>query len=154
MSIRIITNSPEETLNIASVLASNLSGGEVIALIGDLGAGKTVFVKGIAKGMGIQGYDYVNSPTFVVVKEYKGPIDLYHFDVYRLNESSFCDTLDYKRYFYGSGITVIEWADKIREELPEEYLKVEIEYKGKNERGILFSPFGNKYKNIIKKLKV
>ena len=83
------------------------------------------------------------------MKEYHGRKDLYHFDVYRLEEQSFRDTLDYKIYFYGEGVTVIEWADKIIEELPEEYLEVRIENKGMEQRKLFFRGVGQKYSTII-----
>jgi tRNA threonylcarbamoyladenosine biosynthesis protein TsaE len=151
--LEIITHSPEGTIKVASDLAEKLEKGSIIALTGELGAGKTVFVKGLAKGLGIADYDYVNSPTFVIVKEYTGKIDLYHFDVYRLEEQNFCDTLDYRRYFYGNGITVIEWADKIIDELPEEYMEVKIEHKGERQRKISFQGIGHRYDEILEKIK-
>ena len=150
---KIITYSPKETIDLAAGLAGKLNGGDIIALIGGLGAGKTVFVKGIAKGLGVADHDYVNSPTFVIVKEYQGKKELYHFDVYRLEEQSFCDTMDYKKYFYGEGITVVEWADKIIDELPEDYLEVRIEHKGIEAREITLRPIGDKYRKFVEGLK-
>ncbi|MFH1847134.1 MAG: tRNA (adenosine(37)-N6)-threonylcarbamoyltransferase complex ATPase subunit type 1 TsaE [Candidatus Omnitrophota bacterium] len=148
----ITTYSPEETIEIAASLAKKLNKGSFVALIGDLGTGKTMFVKGLAKGLGIAEYSYVNSPSFVIVKEYKGEKDLYHFDVYRLGGQSFCDTLDYEKYFYGRGITVVEWADKVRDILPEEYLEVRIEYGDDSERKFYFKAFGEKFEEVIEEL--
>lgn len=132
----ILTDSAEKTMEFASFLARGLKPGDIVALVGELGTGKTVFVKGLAKGLGVREHEYVNSPTFVIVKEYRGRVDLYHFDVYRLDEKSFCDTMDYERYFYGQGVTVIEWADKVASELPEKYLEVKIEHAGGDKRKI------------------
>ncbi|NQT32179.1 MAG: tRNA (adenosine(37)-N6)-threonylcarbamoyltransferase complex ATPase subunit type 1 TsaE [Candidatus Omnitrophica bacterium] len=148
----ITTHSPEETIELASSITSGLTSGDLIALVGDLGSGKTVFVKGLAKGMGIEKYLYVNSPSFVILKEYHGRKDLYHFDVYRLTDEAFSDTLDYKRYFYGGGITVIEWADKVRDILPEEYLEVNIEYGPSSERKFNFRSVGPRYEGIVERL--
>jgi tRNA threonylcarbamoyladenosine biosynthesis protein TsaE len=148
MSKNITTNSPEETIEVAARIAQQLSPGDFIALKGDLGAGKTVFTKGLAKGLGVKDYRYVNSPTFIILKEYSGDIDLYHFDVYRLDEQSFANTIDYKKYFYGKGITVVEWADKIPDELPEECLEITISLKTSDSRDLRIKAYGKKYENI------
>ncbi|MDP8258040.1 MAG: tRNA (adenosine(37)-N6)-threonylcarbamoyltransferase complex ATPase subunit type 1 TsaE [Candidatus Aadella gelida] len=130
----IITNSPEETVELGNEIAKKLAKGDLVALCGDLGAGKTMFVKGLAKGLGVEDYLHVNSPSFVILKEYSGRMRLYHFDVYRLQEESFAQTLDYRQYFYGNGITVVEWANKIEELLPDEYVRIEAEHIGPEKR--------------------
>ena len=99
MTKTVTTRSPEETIKLASRIAEHLKETDFVALVGELGTGKTMFVKGLAKGLGIEGYSYVNSPSFVILKEYHGSKDLFHFDVYRLDQKSFCDTLDYEKYF-------------------------------------------------------
>ncbi len=133
----------------SSRLAGKLTGGDCIALVGELGTGKTMFVKGLAKGLGVEDYLYVNSPSFVVLKEYHGEKDLYHFDVYRLDPESFCETLDYERYFYGDGITVIEWADKIMDVLPEDHLEVGIFYADGTERRFEFRAKSERFRRIV-----
>ena len=111
--MRYTTNSPEETLNLGYRFGKKLKSGAVVALIGELGTGKTLFTKGIAKALGVKEYEYVNSPSFVIVKEYKPKkIPLYHFDLYRLKEARDLDTVGYEEYFYSDGITVVEWADR------------------------------------------
>jgi len=145
---KMITHSPEETMDLAERIAGELRPGDFIALEGDLGAGKTVFVKGVARGLGIADHLYVNSPSFVVMKEYHGVMDLYHFDVYRLDPESFCDTLDYERYFYGDGVTVVEWADKIRDILPDEYLEIMIRHRSPEEREFDIRAIGNRFEKI------
>jgi len=148
----LITRSPEETIEKAALVAGRLKAGDLVALIGELGTGKTQFVKGLAKGFGLKGYLYVNSPSFVVMKEYHASVDLYHFDVYRLEEGSFCDTLDYKTYFYGEGVSVVEWADKIRALLPEEYLEVRISHTQEEERRFEFLPKGERFEKVLEVL--
>jgi len=148
----IRTNSPEETLRLGSRLAENLNEGDIVALVGDLGSGKTVFVKGIAMGLGIEDPLYVNSPSFVILKEYFGAKNLYHFDVYRLDLKGFCETLDYEKYFYGKGITVIEWADKIETLLPEEHIKIKISYGLEDERIFQFFAKGEKHRKATAEL--
>ena len=132
----MLSKSVEETIGIGSRLAGKLKKGDCVALVGDLGAGKTVLTKGIAKGLGVKDARYVNSPTFVIIKEYKGKIPLYHFDLYRLNTSSVIDAENFEEYFYGDGVTVIEWADKIRAMLPPGYIEVRLTVVGENKRKI------------------
>jgi tRNA threonylcarbamoyladenosine biosynthesis protein TsaE len=117
-------------------LAKKLRRGDIVALIGDLGAGKTVFTKGIAKGLGVKNVRYVNSPTFVIIKEHKGKVPLYHLDLYRLDHSSVIDAENFEEYFYGRGVTVIEWADKIRRLLPKKYVEVRLSVAGELKRKI------------------
>jgi len=134
--LKIISNSIKETIEIGSKLAKKLKKGDIVALIGQLGSGKTVLTKGIAKGLGLKDVRYVNSPSFVIIKEYKGRLPLYHFDLYRLDKSYSLDSLSYDEYFYGDGVTVIEWADKIRKLLPSKYLEVKLSVIGENKRKI------------------
>jgi tRNA threonylcarbamoyladenosine biosynthesis protein TsaE len=134
--MKIISNSAEETIRIGVKLARKLKKGDVVALIGDLGSGKTVLTKGIAEGLGVKNPRYVNSPTFVIIKEYKGRLPLYHFDIYRLNKTTLLDSEGYEEYFYDDGVTVIEWADKIRAILPRRYIEVRLRAEGENIRKI------------------
>jgi tRNA threonylcarbamoyladenosine biosynthesis protein TsaE len=134
--MRFISNSVEETIRIGVKLAKELKKGDVIALIGDLGSGKTILTKGIAEGLGVKNPRYVNSPTFVIIKEYKGKLPLYHFDLYRLNRSTLLDAESYDEYFYDDGVTVIEWADKIRTLLPEKHIEVKLKTAGEEKRRI------------------
>lgn len=132
----MITDSVEGTIEIGCRLAKRLKKGDVVALIGDLGSGKTVLTKGISKGLGVKDVRYVNSPTFVIIKEHKGKVPLYHFDLYRLDEPHLLDTLNFDEYFYGNGVTVVEWADKIRRLLPRKYWEVKLSVAGENKRKI------------------
>ena len=132
----MISKSVEETIEAGARLAKRLKRGDVVALVGNLGAGKTVFTKGIAKGLGVKNPRYVNSPTFVLIKEYKGRLPLYHFDLYRLTTTNILDAESYEEYFYGDGVTVIEWADKIRTLLPSKYVEVRLAVVGESRRKI------------------
>jgi tRNA threonylcarbamoyladenosine biosynthesis protein TsaE len=132
----MISKSVEETIKIGERLAKKLKRGSCVALIGDLGSGKTVLTKGIAKGLGVKNARYVNSPTFVIIKEYKGKLPLYHLDLYRLNHSSVIDAEDFEEHFYGDGVSVVEWADKIRKLLPPKYIEVRLKVLGENRRRI------------------
>jgi tRNA threonylcarbamoyladenosine biosynthesis protein TsaE len=134
-----LSKSPDDTINFAAAFAKTLSAGSVIALIGSLGSGKTTFTKGIAKGLGVKGYKYVNSPSFVLIKEYSARVPLYHFDLYRLDKIKDIEDLDSDGYFFGKGITVIEWADKCKVLLPKPCIKVEFKIEGENERRIVIA---------------
>ena len=112
-------------------LASELAPGTVIAMVGDLGTGKTTLTKAIAQGLGVR--ETITSPTFTIVKEYdSGRLPLYHFDVYRIGDIDEMYELGYEEYFYGEGVSVVEWADIIEELIPDEAVRINIEY-GPNE---------------------
>ena len=143
-----ITQSADETFDIAYKLGQVISGRSVVTLEGDLGAGKTTFTKGFAKGLGV--VKNVNSPTFTIIKEYKGRLPLYHMDVYRV-EDEFED-LGFHEYFEGDGVTVVEWAHLIQDQLPHELLSINIYYINNNERKIVLKPIGNKYEMLCKEI--
>jgi tRNA threonylcarbamoyladenosine biosynthesis protein TsaE len=139
-----------ETLKLAEKLAAKLKGGEIISLVGDLGAGKTHFVKGLACGLGIKGE--ITSPTFTLLHLYAGKIPLAHFDVYRLTIPEDFEELGYEDYFAGPGVVVIEWGDLISPYLPAEYLRIKIEYQAEQGRLLTFYPYGEKWEILIKEL--
>ena len=116
----------KETYELGEKIGQMAKPGMVISLTGDLGVGKTVFTQGLAKGLGIE--EPVNSPTFTIVQVYEeGRLPLYHFDVYRIGDIEEMDEIGYEDYFYGEGVCLIEWADLIREILPEQMCRVTIE---------------------------
>lgn len=120
------TFSEEETFRLGESLARGARAGQVFALNGDLGVGKTVFTKGMAAGLGIR--ENVNSPTFTIVQEYEGGrLPFYHFDVYRIGDIEEMEEIGYEDYFYGNGICLVEWAELIRELLPEHTVWITIE---------------------------
>ena len=119
--------SEEETRAFGRKLADRVAPGTVIAMTGDLGTGKTTLTKAIAEGLGIT--DVITSPTFNIVKEYEGGrLPLYHFDVYRIGDIDEMYELGYEEYFYGRGVCVIEWADIIEELIPDDAVKIDIQY--------------------------
>lgn len=131
-----ISKSVKETLSLGEKLAKRFRKGDFVALIGDLGSGKTVLTKGIAKGLGVRNARYVNSPTFVIIKEYKGKLPLYHFDLYRLDHPGALDAENFEEYFYGDGVTVVEWADKIKGLLPKKRWEIRMSVAGNERRKI------------------
>lgn len=115
-------------------------GGEVLALSGELGAGKTLFIKGVAAGLGVANPDEVVSPSFVILREHKGRVPLYHLDFFRLENPRELMELGLDEYFYGPGVTAMEWADKFPGMLPGERLDIKIEIVGEEERRFSFLP--------------
>ena len=143
----------EETMAIAAQLAQLLEPKDVILLEGDLGAGKTTFTKGLAKGLGIE--TVIKSPTYTLIREYtKGRLPLYHMDIYRLEDVG-GDDLGFEEYLYGNGVSVIEWAKFIEEELPAAYLTIRLVPTGEffENREITFIPTGDRYKSLVETLR-
>ncbi|MGN1234990.1 MAG: tRNA (adenosine(37)-N6)-threonylcarbamoyltransferase complex ATPase subunit type 1 TsaE [Christensenellaceae bacterium] len=126
-----LSKSAEETFRIAEEYGRTLRRGDVVLLEGDLGAGKTVFAKGVAKALGIE--DEVTSPTYAYMNDYEGK--LYHYDCYRINADR-AEALGLADYFYGDGVCLIEWAENIKEILPKEVKRVVIRKRGEGEREI------------------
>lgn len=133
--MNILSKSPAKTKVLGEKLGQKLKKGDVVALIGELGAGKTCFTQGLMKGLEVRKKS-VTSPTFIIMNVYKGRVPVYHFDVYRINNISEIVDLGYEEYFYGNGVTIIEWADKIKELLPKETIKVRLKITGEKERRI------------------
>lgn len=119
-----------------AMVAKRLKAGDIVALSGNLGAGKTTLVKGIAKGLGVKNYRYVNSPSFVLVKEYRGKVPLFHFDIYRLNNLKDIEEIGYEDYLARKGVVVIEWSEKMSRILPKGHLNIALKIKNTNERVI------------------
>ena len=111
------TSSTEETFNEGKKFASQLSGGEVIALVGELGAGKTVFTKGLCEGLNVK--NPVISPTFTIANEYDADFKIYHFDAYRLSDSAEAAAIGIEDYMMGGAVCIVEWADKVKEVIPD-----------------------------------
>lgn len=124
---KIVIKNEEETKKFGEQLCEKLTAGSIVALTGDLGTGKTTLTKAIAAGLGVT--DVITSPTFNIVKQYdSGRLPLYHFDVYRIGDVDEMYEIGYEEYFFGEGVCVIEWADLIEEIIPEDAMRIEIEY--------------------------
>ena len=136
-----LSNSVTETLNFTEEIGKNAKSGDIYALYGDLGSGKTIIAKGIAKGIGIM--DDITSPTFNLLETYEGDINLYHFDLYRIESERELDQLFFEEYWEGDGISVIEWAENAGARLPDSIIKIFIEYIDENKRRIKIEYPGN-----------
>ena len=145
MDYKYTSRTIDDTLEIAQNIESEKFPNMVICLEGDLGCGKTVFVKGFASALGIE--DNITSPTFNIVKEYlNGELPLYHMDVYRLEDNS--ETIGFEEYFTKGGVTIIEWSDMIKEYLPKERLVIKFKVINENTRILLFEPHGAQYESL------
>ncbi len=152
VSVRYLTPSVEKTVWFGQQLGAELVDGDVIALVGDLGGGKTWFTKGVAMGLGI-GPDEVVSPTFTLVNEYRGRRQLFHIDLYRLRDEAEIMALDLQGYLSGDGVAVIEWADRWPGELPEETIYIELRMVDEHTRELRFSGAHLRPRQLIGALK-
>ncbi|OGO77277.1 MAG: tRNA (adenosine(37)-N6)-threonylcarbamoyltransferase complex ATPase subunit type 1 TsaE [Clostridiales bacterium GWB2_37_7] len=149
--LRIISKSAEQTYKLGEKLGKNLQQGDIICLTGDLGAGKTAFTKGIGAGLDVK--EFITSPTYTIINEYNGSIPLFHFDVYRLEGVEEMYELGYEEYFFGDGAVVIEWADIVKDIIPQERLWVTILRSNEEDsREIIFDASGERYQNIVEEL--
>jgi tRNA threonylcarbamoyladenosine biosynthesis protein TsaE len=151
MEFSFSTKSHEETVNAGRSLGKVVETGCVVGLIGDLGAGKTCFVKGVANGLIDVPETEVTSPTFTILQAYEGAVPLYHFDAYRLEGVDDLGDIGFEDYVYAQGVSVIEWADNISEALPEERMLIEIELKAEENRYFKCSAEGEKHEAILDK---
>ena len=135
---KITSHSFEETMDVGRRFARHLKKGDIVALKGELGTGKTVFVKGAASALGIDP-DSVNSPTFVIMNYYPGKTALYHFDLYRLEKPQEISSVNFDEYFYGDGICFLEWPERLGGLLPKNHWLVELRHKSENQRDLCIS---------------
>ena len=146
------TKSTSETIRVGKRIGGLLQPGDVVALAGELGAGKTQFIKGLATGAGVGNPTYVSSPSFTLINEYPGRVPFYHIDLFRLESQKEAEGLGLEDYLHGGGITAIEWADKIPSLLPEEMLSIHIVYTGKNTRSLEVKGRGKRYEELLSQI--
>ena len=149
----ITTHSTEETIALGRRLGRLLSPGQVVALCGPLGAGKTTFIKGVAVGLGLPDAREVKSPTFVLIKEYAGRVPIAHVDLYRLERATDAERIGLESYLNDRTVCLIEWADKFPELLPAGYLRVTCEHHAPTERRMTFTPHGAAYAQLLAALR-
>ena len=146
MDYKFTSRSEDDTLELAENIEAEKFPGMVICLNGDLGSGKTLFVKGFASSLGIN--ENITSPTFNIVKEYEsGEMKLNHMDVYRIDETD--QSIDFQDYFKQDAVTIIEWAELIQDKLPKERLDITIKIVNENTRVFIFKPYGQEYEDIL-----
>ncbi len=149
--LEIISHRPIETQQLGTDIARLVMPGDILLLIGNLGAGKTCLTQGIARGLGVE--EYVTSPSFVLIHQFQGRLPLYHIDLYRLNLPQEVVDLGLDDYLYGKGICVIEWAEKGLSLMPPEYMLIKIDYLNDTERILMFEAFSRHYMEMLDQLK-
>ncbi len=146
MDYKFTSRSEQDTMELAENIESEKFPGMVICLDGELGSGKTVFVKGFAKSLGLT--ETITSPTFTIVKEYEsGEMPLNHMDVYRIEEAD--ATIAFNDYFNSDGVTIIEWSELIADKLPEERLDIKFKVINENTRVLVLKPHGQRYEDVV-----
>ncbi|MCR5787811.1 MAG: tRNA (adenosine(37)-N6)-threonylcarbamoyltransferase complex ATPase subunit type 1 TsaE [Bacilli bacterium] len=147
MDFKYISKNEDDTRELAENIESEKFPGMVICLNGELGSGKTLFVKSFAKALGI--VDDITSPTFNIIKEYhEGEMDLYHMDVYRVEDNY--ESVGIEDYFKKNGVVIIEWAEMINDILPEKRLDIDFKITGENSRVLTFKPYGEEYEELCR----
>jgi len=147
---RFATGSPGETAALGRALGGLLRGGDLVCLYGELGAGKTTFVQGLARGLGVA-EEYITSPSFSLVNEYRGDINLYHIDLYRLRGPQDLEDIGFTEY-PGEGVAAVEWPERAEGLLPEERLEVRMSYAGEARREVEMKALGKRYGALLEEL--
>jgi len=149
-SLDILASSPEKTKETAAALGALLEAGDYLCLHGELGAGKTTFVQGLAEGLGVED-EYITSPSFALVNQYAGRLTLYHIDLYRLRGPEDMDGIGFAEY-PGTGVAAVEWPERAGDSLPGERLDIFIEYDGEKQRRLVFRASGERYEALLEEL--
>jgi tRNA threonylcarbamoyladenosine biosynthesis protein TsaE len=147
-----VTHSEQETVELGIKMGKLLEAGDIVLLYGDLGAGKTVLTRGLVQGLGAK--DVVTSPTYTLMHRYEGRVPIYHFDLYRLGGPDEVLDLGYEEFFYGDGVSIVEWPERLEYLCPEEHVRVRIEVAGDGKkRRITVDAVGGRYSRFEKELK-
>ncbi len=152
MSVRLTTKSEQETIAFGALVGGYLARGDFVALIGELGTGKTSLVKGLARGLGVPEQTYVRSPTFTLVHTYRGRCPLFHIDCYRLKDPREIEDVDYRTIFYGAGVTVVEWAERILPYLPSSYLLITLYHLEETSREMCVTAVGSRSEAVVEQI--
>ena len=149
----VISRSAEHTRKWAIRLGKLLRGGEIIGLVGELGAGKTCFVRGLAEGLEVSRKTWIRSPTFTLVNEYQGRLPVYHIDLYRLESTTELEELNLREYLYSDGVSVIEWFEYFPADEVDDHLEIRLAYREGSKREMTFIPCGERYEELVQVLR-
>ena len=149
-----MTRSPRQTMSWGSRLGRLLKGGEIIALIGELGAGKTCFVRGVTQGLEVGKEAWIRSPSFTLINEYHGRLPVYHIDLYRVEGRAQLEGLNLREYLYSDGVSLIEWFEHLPADEVDEFLEIRLGYVDGNRRQLTFGPHGQRYEEIVEGLRI
>lgn len=149
----IFTTSPRQTRNWGARLAKQLKGSEIIGLVGELGSGKTCFVRGLAEGFEVSREAWIRSPTFTLINEYDGRLPIYHIDLYRIGRRDELAGLDLREYLYSDGVSLIEWFDHLPSNEVDESLELKFAHAGGDKRELTFRAHGERYERLLESLR-
>jgi tRNA threonylcarbamoyladenosine biosynthesis protein TsaE len=149
----VVSRSARQTTSWGRKFGRLVQGGEIIGLVGELGAGKTSFVRGFAAGAGVGKDAWVRSPTFTLINEYQGRLPVYHIDLYRIGKAGELDELNLREYLYSEGVSLIEWFDFLPATEVDEFLEIRISHTGRATRELTFAARGERYEKLIEKLR-
>jgi tRNA threonylcarbamoyladenosine biosynthesis protein TsaE len=152
-SWKVLSKSSRQTMSLGRKLGKLAQGGEIIGLIGELGAGKTCFVRGLTDGADVGKEAWVRSPTFTLINEYQGRLPIYHIDLYRVGNQAELEGLNLREYLYSEGISLIEWFEYLPATEVDKYLEVRIVHAGANQREISFVAYGERYERLVEKMR-
>lgn len=150
--LSVVTRSAAQTRRWGTKLGRLLKGGEIVGLIGELGAGKTCFVRGMAEGLEVGQEAWIRSPTFTLINEYDGRLPLFHIDLFRLTSEGDFGELDLRDYLFSEGVSVIEWFDHLPEGEVGECLQIHFHHVGGSQRKLIFTAHGERYEEIVQAL--
>lgn len=153
MDWEVISRSAEHTRRLGVRLGKLLQGGEIIGLVGELGTGKTCFVRGLTEGLEVSRETWIRSPTFTLVNEYQGRLPIYHIDLYRIESTGELEDLNLREYLYSNGVSLIEWFEYFPAGEIEDHLEVELAYREGSKRLLTFFPHGARYEDLVKALR-
>ena len=150
----VVSKSARQTMSWGKRLGKLVQGGEIIGLVGELGTGKTAFVRGFAEGIGVGKEAWVRSPTFTLINEYSGRVAVFHIDLYRVAKPEEQTGLNLREYLYGDGVSLVEWFEYLPAEEVDEYLEISLTHLGGAKRELKFVAHGERYENLLEGLKV
>src|SRR6185295_2889781 len=147
------SGSTRKTMSLGRKLGTLVQGGEIVGLVGELGAGKTCFVRGFAEGVEVGKEAWVRSPTFTLINEYQGRLPVYHIDLYRIGKAEEIDALNLREYLYSDGVSLIEWFDYLPAGEVDEYLEIRMDHAGRTARALTFIAHGPRYEVMVKEIR-
>jgi len=153
MSFSIVSRSAVQTRKWGEKLGKLLRGGEIVGLTGELGSGKTCFVRGMAEGLEVPRGAWIRSPSFTLINEYHGRLPIFHVDLYRVESGREMEELNLREYLFSEGVSIVEWFEHLSSEEVEDYFHVEFFHTGRSKRKLNFTAHGNRYEEIIEELK-
>ena len=152
MQWAVISRSAEHTRGLGVRLGKLLQGGEIVGLIGELGTGKTCFVRGLTEGLGVSQETWIRSPTFTLVNEYHGRLPIYHIDLYRIDSTGELEELNLREYLYSNGVSLIEWFEYFPTGEVDDHMEIQLAYREGSKRQLTFVPHGARYEKLVKAL--